>query len=174
VSTKRKELDTRTLDFSGAEHTKEASKKMSLSLANRARFRTNPLWVECTEEEEEAESRASSNHGVRLPWHANETMSSKNETMSGMSSKKGARMTQTGHSPRETKRDTCRGEIRFMASSPTNNDASKPRDQPTFQVERTGQFMRASCRLAPDGDFANKMVAHRIVVKSLAVPNNPI
>jgi len=165
VSTKRKELDTRTLDFSGAEHRKEAFKKMNLSLANRARFRTNPLWVECTEEE--AESRTSSNHGVRLPSHAN-------ETMSGMSSKKGARMTQTGQSPKEKKRETCRGEIRFMASSPANNDASKPRDQPSFQVERTGQFMRASCRLAPDGDFANKMGAHRSIVKSLAVPNNPV
>ena len=142
----------------------EATATLGGSLANRDRFRKNPLWIDI---EADPKSRAATSHNAQLPRHVNEVLRVENAPQPAP----------YGPNPGR-QRNPARKDARFMASSPVNDNSSAKtgRDQIGPRVERTGFFMTASCKYAPDGKLLQKQSKHDkgITIKSVAVLNNTV
>jgi len=141
----------------------ESSSKPGAPYANRDSFRKKSLWIMT---EEDPKSRAATGYSTQLPRHEKEVRREENVPLPAQSGLTADRQ-----------RNPLRKDARFMASSPVNASSSiKPKcSQKGF--ERTGLFMTASYKYAPDSKLLQKQSKHDkgITIKSLAkVLNNTV
>lgn len=116
------------------------------TLSNRERFRMNPLWIDV---DAEPCSRLNTGYSQVLPRHAQET----NVVHKPQSTSK---RHEYESSPGRKRNDFGHKRGDFIASSPLNDDGKLSkieRNAARQQVEREGEFMRASCRHAPKASF---------------------
>ena len=128
-----------------------------------APLRKKSLWIMT---EEDPKSRAATSYSTQLPRHEKEVPREENVPLPAQSGLTADRQ-----------RNPLRKDARFMASSPVNASSStKPKcSQKGF--ERTGLFMTASYKYAPDSKLLQKQSKHDkgITIKSLAkVLNNTV